>query len=139
MRRENRPVFTIYPDWDAWCGEIEEAIEAAKNKWSVLNTEEGKDFYMGESYALEHSDFLNIKNIEMLIERMQEEAYAKCGECTETYLCNIPEKKLIDLHKVISSWLDENISPPEFCTVKNIVQIDVEFDSDGNFISYREV
>lgn len=78
-----------------------------------------KTIYVGEKVKKYHKDFIDINNIDYLIEQMQESA-SNFSDYSEDYLDDITTEHKNNIKKIILEYMDKHIDQPKFYEVINI-------------------
>lgn len=123
-------VFSLWDDGDDWYEEIEDALDNMDT-----SGESRVQLYMGTVRRFAHVDLIDVESD--IIENMQDRAYEEAGDNADAYLTDIPKEKFAELQRVVSEWLDANVQQPQFYAVEHIVEIEVQLDCDGKYVSHR--
>lgn len=131
MKPTGKFSYSFYPDIHYSCeyNSVEEALEDARTDKKYLQCyREKKTVYIGKVCKFEPKVFSDI-----VVERIQEDAYDEAGEIAEDYLMYTSQKDMSKLNEMLTEtfnkWAKETGNEPNFFTVEEIQEYSLE-DSD---------
>ena len=105
---------------------VNDIISCYEDPYEAVNV----SYWKGKSERPSPSSMFSIQ---WLIEEMQQNALDNYGEFAEDFLKDLPDKKVEELEKIISNWLDHNVNV-SFYHVHDVVECKITEEMVDKYI-----